>query len=339
MKTFVWYIIIAVVIVVGSLFLYKEFGQKQQPSKLSSVIVALDWTPNTNHTGIFIAKAKDIYKDEGLDVKILPYTSNASPDILVTNGKADIGIGSAESVLADFATGNPVVSIAAIVQHNTSGFISLADNGINSPKDFDNKIYGGGGSLSESAVVSAIIKKDGGKGEFKNVSLDVEAMQALESKKVDFVWVFEGWEVTAAKLQGLKVKYFPSLAFGIPDYYTPVIITSPKEIKEKAQILKKFMAATAKGYEYARVHPKEAANILISANPKGTFSDPNFILESQKFLSKAYADPSRKWGWQDKENWHNYPQFLIDSKAVLDSSGKPVAKMDFDKLYTNEFLQ
>ncbi len=340
-KTFTWYIIAVIAIIVGSLFFYNEFGGKKinNPEKLTKVTVVLDWTPNTNHTGIFIAKFKDFYKEEGLDVKILPYSSSTSPDILVTSGKADIGIGSAESVLEDSATGNPVISIAAIVEHNTSGFVALADSGINSPKDFDNKIYGGFGSLSESAVVGAIIKKDGGKGTFKNVTLDVDAMQALMSKKVDFVWVFEGWEVIQAKLQGFKVKYFPSLSYGIPDYYTPVIITSPKEIKEKPAVLKKFMAATEKGYEYARANPKEAANILIASSPKGTFPDTKFIMESQIFLSSHYADSSRKWGWQDKKEWEQYPQFLIDSKAVLDPDGKPVDKINFDGLYTNEFLQ
>lgn len=340
MKTFMWYIAAVLIIIAGSFFIYNKSGKLlNQPQKLTTVTVALDWTPNTNHTGIYVALSKGIYKGVGLNVKILPYSSNASPDVLITNGKADVGIGATEGVLADAATGNPVVSIAAIVQHNTSGFITLADSGINSPKDFDNKIYGGGGSPSESAVVGAIIKKDGGAGIFKNVTLDVDAMQALESKKVDFVWVFEGWEVIQAKRLGYKVKYFPSIAYGIADYYTPVIIASPKTIKEKSAVLKKFMEATAKGYEYARVHPNEAASILISSNPKGTFADTGFILESQKFLSSHYADPSRKWGWQDKESWHSYPQFLIDSKAVLDNNGKPVEKLDLDKLYTNEFLQ
>lgn len=341
MKTFIYFIIAVIIVVTGSLFLHTYQPQKTSPQikKLTDVSVTLDWTPNTNHTGMYVALAKGWYKEQGLNVKILPYSSTTSPDVLVTSGKADIGVSATEGVVADAATGNPVVSIAAIIQHNTSGFIALADNGITSPKDFDGKIDGGSGSPLETAVVNALIKKDGGKGNFKNVSLDVEAMQALESKKVDFVWVFEGWEVIQAKRQGFKVVYFPSIQYDIPDYYTPVLITSPAEIKEKPDLLKKFMKATAKGYTYAIAHPKEAAQMLINGAPKGTFPDTGFVFASQDFLSAHYVDQGRPWGLQDKKEWHEYPQFMIDAGAALDKNGKPVKSLDFDTLYTNKFLQ
>lgn len=342
MKTFIMYIITAIVVLAGSFFLWKYQQYElslQKENNMTPISVVLDRTPNTNLTGIYVALQKGWYKDAGLDVTILPYSSTVNPDLLVAADKADVGVSATEGVLADAATGNPVVSIAAIIQHNTSGFLTLAGNDITRPRDFEGKIYGGRGSLSESAVVSAIIKKDGGQGNFKNVALDVEAMQALESKKVDFVRVFEGWEVIQARRQGYKVKYFPSLSYGIPDYYTPVLITSPKEIKEKTSDLKRFMTATAKGYEFARRYPKEAAQILIDNAPEGTFPNAELVYASQEFLSSRYADPSRKWGWQDAVPWHEYPQFLINSKAILDGSGKPVNNLNFDSLYTNEFLK
>ncbi|MDE2589404.1 MAG: ABC transporter substrate-binding protein [Patescibacteria group bacterium] len=331
----VGFLILGSVLVFVLLFLHKD------PNKTKEITftVALDWTPNTNHTGLYVALAKGWYKAAGLAVTILPYSSSTSPDVLVSNGKADVGVGATEGILADAATGSPVVSIAAILAHNTSGFIALSDSGITRPRDFDGKIYGGGGTPTETAIVSAIIKKDGGKGDFKNVSLDVEAMQALETKKVDFVWVFEGWEVIQAKRQGYKVNYFPSLSYGIPDYYTPNLIASPKEIAQKPELLKKFMAATSKGYAYAVSHPKESAQILIAAAPKGTFPDPNFVIASQQFLSTKYADPGKPWGVQTAEGWHDYPQFLLNAGAILDANGKPVKSLDLDTLYTNKFVQ
>jgi len=336
-RSFIFIVILFVLAL--SIWLYKKTKIQQKPQTLTPFTVALDWTPNTNHTGMYVALAKGWYKAQGLKVTILPYSSAASPDVLVTTGKADVGVSAPEGVLPDAAAGNTVVSIAAIIQDNTSGFITLADSGIKSPKDFDGKIYGGGGSPAESAIVSAIIKKDGGKGEFKNVSLDVEAMQALETKKVDFVWVFEGWEVIQAKRAGFKVNYFPSLSYGIPDYYTPVLIASPKEIKEKSVLLRKFMAAIIKGYEFARIYPKESAQILINSVPKGTFPDTGFIMASQEFLSSHYADKGQPWGWQTQKGWHDYPQFLIDSKAVLDTNGKAVTSLNLDSLYTNKFFK
>lgn len=335
MKKILFIVILAFLL----LTVYLLKNNKQPASKLTKFVVALDWTPNTNHTGMYIALSKGWYKALGLDVVILPYSSNVSPDVLVVSGKADVGVGATEGILADAATGAPVVSIAAIIAHNTSGFVALAGNGINRPKDFINKLYGGSGSPTETAIINSIIKKDGGTGSFKNVSLDVEAMQALETKKIDFVWVFEGWEVIQARRQGYKINYFPLLSYGIHDYYTPNIITSPSEIKQKSGLLKKFMEATKKGYEYAINNPKEAAKILIASVPKGTFPDTNFIIASQEFLSKHYADEDKSWGFQTKDGWYKYPQFLIDNQAILDSNGKPVKKLNLDSLYTNKFLQ
>jgi ABC-type nitrate/sulfonate/bicarbonate transport system substrate-binding protein len=327
--------------VVGYLLWRKQttISQVKKIPSLTKMNFALDWTPNTNHTGIYVALAKGWYKEQGIDLKILPYSSASSPDVLITSGKADVAVGNTEGVIADAATGNPVVSIAAIIQHNTSGFLASTDSDIHTPKDLVNKLDGGSGSPLETAVVNTLIKTDGGKGTFKSVALDADAMQALENKKIDFFWVFEGWEVIQAKRKGLHVVYFPSIKYGIPDYYTPVLITSPAEIKQKPELLKKFMAATKKGYDYAIAHPKEAAQILITENPKGTFPDTRLIAASQEFVSAHYVDAGRPWGLQDKKAWHDYPQFMIDAGAAIDRKGKPVKSLDFDTLYTNKFLQ
>lgn len=336
MKTFFSFLLLLIVISVG-IILFKHNNFQANKQTLIPFTVALDWTPNTNHTGMYVALQKGWYKEAGLDVKILPYGS-VSPDVLVTSGKADVGVGSTESIVADAATGQPVVSIAAILAHNTSGFIALADS-INRPKDLDNKIYGGFGAPYEGAVVGEMIKKDGGTGNFKNVTLDVAAMDALKSKKIDFVWIFQGWEGIQAQREGLHTVFFPITSFGIPDYYTPTLITSPQEINTKAALLKKFMQATKQGYDYAIAHPKESAQILIQATPKGTFPDTGLVFASQEYVSKQYADKGEKWGVQKREFWHGYPQFMLDTQSVLDTTGKPVTQMNFDALYTNEFVQ
>jgi ABC-type nitrate/sulfonate/bicarbonate transport system substrate-binding protein len=306
---------------------------------ITTMKLALDWTPNTNHTGIYVAIQKGWYRDEGIDLQIVPYSDSVTPDVLVSSGKVDVGISSTEGIVADAAVGQPVVSIAAIIQHNTSALVALASSGITSPKQFDGKVYGGFGAPYEQAVVSAIIKKAGGKGVFKNVTLSIDTMQALELHRIDFAWVFEGWEVIQAQRQGYKLNVFPITSFGIPDYYTPNIITSPQEIQDKPDLLHRFMAATVKGYEYAQAHPDDAAGLLLSAVPAGTFPDPGLVQASQEFLSPRYAGPGHKWGWQDASAWEGYPNFMLKAGAIQDASGKPLTSMDFSKLYTNEFLQ
>ncbi|MGH7245929.1 MAG: ABC transporter substrate-binding protein, partial [Candidatus Levyibacteriota bacterium] len=307
-------------------------------ASLPTFTVALDWTPNTNHTGLYVALEKGWYKSEGLHVVILPYSSSVSSDVLVASGKADVGVSSTENIVADKALENPVVSIAAIIAHNTSAIITRSDENIKSPKDLDGKTYGGFGAPFESAVVSQIIKHDGGKGDFKNVVLATDAMQALQTKQIDFVWVYEGWEVIQAKREKLDVTVFPITKYGIPDYYTPNLITSPEELQEKKELLTKFMQATEKGYMYAIENPAEAAKILLTNAPKGTFPDAGLVEESQKFLSAKYKDVDKPWGIQSDAFWQNYPHFMLQSKSILDAKGRPVTTLDFHGLYTNEFL-
>mgnify|MGYP001610422866 FL=1 len=320
-------IIIGILILAGALFISRNSNQKtakKTAEKQTQVNVVLDWTPNTNHTGIFVAQAKNWYKEAGLNVTILPYSSNATPEILLHSGKADVGVGATEGILSAAANKKPLVSIAAIIAHNTSGFLALGDRGIASPKDFDGKLYGGWGTAVESAIVGAIIKNSGGTGKFENIALGVDAIQALESKKIDFYWVFEGWEVIDARLKGHNVVYFPSLDYGIPDYYTPNLITTPKIIKEKSEILRKFMAATSRGYEFAAANPKAAAQILIDGNPKETFPDKELVFKSQEFLSQRYMDRGKPWGLQEKKMWEEYPQFLLNAEAIMDAKGNVV---------------
>lgn len=305
---------------------------------LTKVNMALDWTPNTNHTGIYVAQEKGWYREQGIDLHILPYSSNVTPDVLVSTGKADVGISSTESVVADAAVGQPVVSIAAIVQHNTSELSALASSGIKRPRDLDGKTYGAFGAPYETAVIQQIIKHDGGKGNFKSIVLSIDPLQALQTHRVDFVWIFEGAEGLQARHQGMQLNSFPIVNNGIADYYTPTFIASPKEMQRQPDLLKRFMKATAQGYEYARTHASESAQILMQSVPKGTFPDQQYVNESQVYLSAHYADPGRKWGLQDAEAWHGYPQFIMAHSGVQDAKGNVVTSMNLNALYTNQFL-
>lgn len=336
-------------VIIGALYLRQQI--MANPTNLASVTptahchgqltpmkFALDWTPNTNHTGIYVAQQKGWYAAQCINLQILPYSANVSSDNLVSSGQAAAGISSTESIVADAAVKQPVVSIAAILQHNTSALVTLASSGLHRPRDLDGKIYGGFGAPYEGAVVGAIIRADGGKGNFKDVTLNIDTMQALETKQIDFAWVFEGWEVIQAQRAGFKLNVFPITSYGIPDYYTPNIISSPREIQQHPDLLRSFMAATAQGYEYARTHPHEAAQMLIAGAGESNFPDQGLVFASQNFLSTHYADAAHKWGMQDAAFWQGYPNFMLQNKAILDASNKPVTALNFGALYTNQFL-
>ncbi|MDO3411314.1 ABC transporter substrate-binding protein [Saccharibacillus sp. CPCC 101409] len=301
-------------------------GETQQ---LRDVSVVLDWTPNTNHTGLYAAVDQGFYKEEGLNVQILQPGAGGA-DQMVASGEVPFGVSYQESITQARAQNVPLVSIAAVIQHNTSGFAAPADRNIESPKDFEGKRYGGWGSPVEEAVMKSIMDREGadvGKVEFINMG-DADFFTAVK-RDIDFAWIFYAWTGIEAELRNepIDMLYVKDYSDSL-DYYTPVIATNEKQIADDPELVKAFMKATAEGYEYAIDHPEEAADILIKAVPD---LDPELVKASQKWLSPKYQDDAAQWGWQKPEVWKNYGEWM-SSQQLLEGDFDPA------KAFTNDYL-
>ena len=140
-----------------SLTLFAGCSKKEEAKNnegLQKVTLILDWTPNTNHTGFYVAQEKGYYKDLGLEVEIIQPSEGSSLQLLAA-GKGDFAVSYQEDLTYARTSDSPlpVMAIAAIIQHNTSGFASPKEKGIETVKDFENKFYGGWGSPSEEAIL------------------------------------------------------------------------------------------------------------------------------------------------------------------------------------------
>ncbi len=299
--------------------------------KNKKITMVLDWTPNTNHTGLFVALEKGYFKEQGIDVEIVqPPDGGAST--LVATGKADFGISYQEEVTFAKTSEDPlpIKAIATIIQHNTSGFASPKSKNITSPKDFENKTYGGWGSPSENAILDAVMKKEGKDfNKLKVVDIGQDDFFSATSKNIDFAWIFEGWDVVEANRRGIDLNFIPiGKVDKRLDYYTPLIISNEKLLKENPDEAKKFLEATAKGYEYAIENPTEAAKILVKHAPE---IDEKLAIKSQEYLASKYIDDANRWGEMKDDVWNNYTQFLKEYKLITKDL-KP------SEAYSNEFL-
>ncbi|AIY86002.1 MULTISPECIES: ABC transporter substrate-binding protein [unclassified Thermotoga] len=294
------------------------------------VTVVLDWYPNTNHTGLYVAKDLGFYREEGLDVKIVQ-PSRLTAEQLVASGKAEFGVSYQEAVTLSRGEGMPIVSIAAIIQHNTSGFAWLKDEGIKSVKDWEGKRYGSWGSPIEKATIEYIMRKygaDPSKVIFVNVG-QMDFFAGTLNDVFDFAWIFYGWDGVASKVKGIEIEFLSLKDIDeVFDYYTPVLITSESLIKQNPDLVRRFLRATAKGYEYAIQHPVEAAKILLKYAPE---LDEKIVVESQKYLAGQYKADAEKWGYQKEEVWRRYAEWLH-------SMGFLKEMIDVTKAFTNEFL-
>ncbi|MGF3102039.1 ABC transporter substrate-binding protein [Rossellomorea sp. DUT-2] len=300
-----------------------------QKEGLKKVTVVLDWTPNTNHTGLYVAKEKGYFEDQGLDVDII-LPGEAGADQLVASGKAEFGVGYQESVTQARVQDVPLVSIAAVIQHNTSGFASPKDKGITTPKDFEGKSYGGWGSPVEKAVMTSIMKQENAdveKVDFVNMG-DTDFFTAVK-RDVDFAWIYYGWTGIEAELRGedLNMMYVKDYSEKL-DYYTPVLTTNEKMIEKDPETVKSFLSASSKGYQFAIDNPEEAGGILLDAAPD---LDKELVMKSQEWLAPKYKDDADRWGEQKLEVWENYASWMYDND-LLDK------ELDSKKAFTNEFL-
>lgn len=302
----------------------------KEPSKsMQDVKIVLDWSPNTNHTGLYVAKEQGFYEEEGLNVDIL-LPGSGGADAMVASGEVPFGISYQEGVTQGRTQGVPLVSIAAVIQHNTSGFAAPVDRGIKTPKDYEGKTYGGWGSPVEEAILKSIMDQTGadvGKVKFVNMG-EADYFTAVK-RDIDFAWIFYAWTGIEAELRGepLDMQYVKDYTDKL-DYYTPVIVTNEKTAANDPELVKAFMRATSKGYEYAIEHPEEAADILLKAVPD---LDKELVLASQKWLSPKYQDDAARWGEQKREVWQNYSDWMHERGLIEE-------ELDTDKAFTNEFL-
>lgn len=202
---------------------------------------------------------------------------------LVAVGKGDFGISYQEDVTIALTSADPlpIKAIAAIIQHNTSGFATYEGKGINSPKDFEGKTYAGWGGPGEEAVLKAVMTQDGA--DFSKLNMVISDGSGFEAHqdKVDVMWFFEGWDNIKCELADFPIHYMPVRDLDSRlDYYTPVIIANNDTLENKPEMVKKFLAATEKGYEYAIENPDESAEILLKYTrilPLNCFRNPRNI--------------------------------------------------------------
>ncbi|GAA4553485.1 ABC transporter substrate-binding protein [Pseudonocardia xishanensis] len=301
--------------------------------------IALDWTPNTNHTGLYVAQQEGWFRDAGLDVEFLPYNST-SPDTLVSSGAAEFGISFQDSFTFSKAAGADITSVMAVLQHWATEVAVKADRAdITSPRDLDGKTYGGFGGPGEEPKMRQVIRDAGGRGDFQSVTLGTSAYEALYAGQVDFTEPFVAWEGIEAELRNEPLKTFRYTDYGFPDAYNVLLIGNSPWLAGHPDLAARFVQAAQRGYQLAADDPARAAQLLQDANP-GTFTEPTLVTRSQAMLAAQYLKDDRgRVGTQTLDRWQGFSGFLVDSGAVVDGAGKPVTtRPDFSTWFTDEYL-
>lgn len=301
-------------------------------TELEKITFVLDWTPNTNHTGIYVAQSLGYFEEAGLEVEIVQPPEDGA-EVLVGSGKAQFGVSFQDSMMPAVVGDNamPIQAVATILQHNTSGIVSRKGEGMDRPKGMEGKKYATWDLELEKATVKNVVEADGG--DFSKVELIpntvTDEVSALESKSVDAIWIFYGWAGIATEVAGLETDYF-AFADITPelDFYTPVIIGNTDWMAENPDTAKAFLSATKKGYEYAIDNPAEAGDILCEASPE---LDSEMVQASQEYMTDQYKAEVDRWGYIDPERWNAFYNWV-------NKNGLSETEIPENTGFTNDYL-
>ena len=293
-----------------------DAGAATDSGEKTALTFCLDYTPNTNHTGIYVAKNQGYFAEEGLDVEIVQPADGTAEGALGT-GQAQFGISYQDYIAAAYDSGNTgLTAIAAVIQHNTSGIMSRAADGITRAKEMENHVYTTWDMAVEQATIKQVMESDGG--DYSKLSMVPytvdDEVAGLKANMFDCVWVYEGWAVQNAKIQDYDVNYFSFKDMDdVFDFYTPVIAANTEYAKANPEVAKAFLRAAKKGYEFAVQNPEEAAKILCEEVPE---LDSELVGASASFLAGEYTAEAESWGVIDATRWANYFQWLNDNSLV-----------------------
>ncbi len=282
--------------------------------------LALDWTPNINHIGFYVAKEKGFFKELNINVEIISPEADSykySPAKKIELNLADLALCPTESIISFRTKKKPfkLYALATIFQSDISAIAVVKSNNINSPKDLDGRSYASYGARYEDLIIKQLIKNDGGKGNIKIYYPErLGVWNTVANNKYDSTWIFLNWE----GIEKPNLKFFKLSDYNIPYSYSPLITTSAKLVQEKKDIIKMFLKATKKGFLYSINNVQESSEILYKYLSE---SDKKINLENAINFSRKYFGDQQSFGKIDQNVFSEFFQWLNFNK---------IEKIDFD---------
>ncbi len=331
--------ILAVVLAAALVFSFAACSKSNSDSNAekTKITVCLDWTPNTNHTGMYVALAKGYYEAAGLDVSIVQPPENGATEAC-SAGQAQFAVDAQDTLAAAFTSDTPmqVTAVAALIQHNTSGIISSKGQGMDKPAGLAGKTYLTWDSPIELAMMKNVVENDGGDWDSvtKIPNTVTDEAQDVKQNPDHAIWVFYGWGGINAQVNNVDVDffYFKDLNSTF-DYYTPILIANNDFLNSNPDAAKAFLEATRKGYEYAIQNPDEAAQILIDGDETGSLKGSEELVKaSQEWLANEYIADAKQWGYIEPARWDGFYAWLYQENLIT-------KELPAGTGYSNDYLQ
>jgi NitT/TauT family transport system substrate-binding protein len=288
--------------------------------------IALDWTPNVMHSGLYIAKAKGWLDIDFISPSVDDYS--VMPSEKVVSGLVDFSIGPPESLIAHhLETNHPqLLALAPILHKNTSSIVALQEKDIHSVADWSGKTYAALGIAFEEKLLQNMIQQHNSNANLLvTTPLKLDTWNMLKNGEVDLTWIFLPIEGTEAIYKEIPLTIFPPEDMGVPYPACPIIKTSRNLAEADPDAIMQFLKAAQRGYQYAVDYPEEAVACLRKGSENNWIEDARLLLECQKAVNDYYLDANKNWGIVNTASLAKYMNWLYD-KAIIDR------KPDIDKM-------
>ncbi len=302
---------------------------------MQGLTLALDWTPNINHIGFFVAHDLGLYAQRGIQLSISNPVEDhyqMTPGKKLELGRADFAIAPFETVISLNNKANKVdaVAVYAILQEDLSSIVTLADSAIDSPSQLDSKSYASYKARYEDHIVRQLIKNDQGQGNLNIIYPNkLGIWNTLLEGKADSTWIFDNWEGVEAEAKGVRLHKFKMQDYGIPYGYSPVILTKMDAIKKNKEVYQQFIQGTKEGFLFAKKDPQAAVAIL--RKYVTDYDLHNVDLDQSLQVTAPFFGDENTSGIMQAERVQAFTKWLVDN-------GLEEAHILQQTLYSNELL-
>lgn len=289
--------------IAGAGTLARSHAVAQEPAK---VTLALDWYPNANHAGIYVALDRGYFEEAGLEVDVFTPADPTTVLQTVGAGRDTFGISYQNEVLLARQQDVPVVSVAALVQHPLNCLMVLESSDIETLADLTGKTIGMTGVQSDDAYVETLLRSVGlTMDDVETVDVGYDLMPALLAGRVDAViGVYWTHETILAEQEGHPVRYFRIEEHGVPDYYELLLVAGESTIADQEDVVRAMCGALRRGYEEAAADLDEALSLLLEASPD---LDADVERQGLELLAPLWTDNGEvAWGTQTAGVWETY---------------------------------
>lgn len=285
------------------------FSRRAGAQSAEAVSIALDWFPNANHAGLFLAQANGLFAEADLDISLVTPADPTAVLQTVAAGRDTFGISYQPDVLLARAANVPVRAVAALVPRPLLGVMSLEEADIARPADLAGRKIGYTGIPSQEAFLRTMLEADGvAMDDIELINVEFNLLPALISGQAEAAMgAFWTYETIVAEREGYAVDLMRVEDWGVPLYNELVLVTSEETLATRSAMVESVLGIVRDGYLAAAAHQGVALSALVAAYPE---ADVDVESQGLALLAELWTQESPGFGILVQEQWSAFAEWM-----------------------------